>query len=152
MLATVSRDLDIPAPDLAQRYTRDILAVTPGDAPGRRVKELERGGVEVARAGTGPYVTAEALLTVLAERGLTTVYSLAGPRMLHTLAAGRQLHRLYLTVAHKLTGGEDYDTLTRGPVLEPAPGFRPVETYWDPAAPEGAGQLLQVLDPVNGEV
>ena len=151
MLVTVSRDLDIPAPDLAQRYTRDILVVTPDEAPERRVKELERGGVEVARAGAGPYVSAEGLVSILAERGLTSVYSLAGPRMLHTLVAGGQLHRLYLTVAHKLLGGEDFDTLVRGPALEPPPGLWPVASYWDPAAPEGAGQLIQVLEPVRSE-
>ena len=149
VLATVTRDLDIPAPDLAQRYTRDLLALTPEETPDRRIRALERDGVEVVRAGPGPYVTADALVRALAERGLTRIYSLAGPRMLHTLAAGGQLHRLYLTTAHQLLGGEDFDTLTRGPGLEPAPGFVPKEIYWDPAAPEGAGQLIQVLEPAR---
>ncbi|MFB6260508.1 MAG: hypothetical protein ABEJ96_02220, partial [Thiohalorhabdaceae bacterium] len=57
-LATVSRDLDLPAPDLAARYTREILVITSSHAPPNRVAALERGGVEVVRAGPGPYVEA----------------------------------------------------------------------------------------------
>jgi len=146
-LATVSRGLDLPAPDLAQRYTRDILVLTPDEAPSHRVTALERGGLEVVRAGPGPYLSAASLVAALAERGHAYIYSLAGPRMLHTLIGGGRLDRLYLTVAQVLVGGEDFDTLTRGPVLEPARGMRPVEVYWDPAAPQGAGQMIQVLEP-----
>jgi riboflavin biosynthesis pyrimidine reductase len=147
VLAAVSRDLDLPAPDLAQRYTRDILVLTPDDAPAGRVAALERGGLEVVRAGPGPYLAADELVAALAERGLGHIYSLAGPRMLHTLAAGGKLDRLYLTVAQVLIGGTDFDTLLRGPVLDPARGLHPVEVYWDGAAPEGAGQLVEVLEP-----
>ncbi|HKJ71107.1 MAG TPA: dihydrofolate reductase family protein [Gammaproteobacteria bacterium] len=149
VLAAVSRDLDLPAPDLAQRYTRDILILTTDDAPAERVAALERGGVEVARAGPGPYLGGSALVSALAARGHTCIYSLAGPRMLHTLVSAGRLDRLYLTVAHLLLGGTDFDTLVRGPGLEPAAGFRPLELYWDPAATSGAGQLIEVLAPVG---
>lgn len=147
VLAAVSRDLNLPAPDLAQRYTRDILVLTPDEAPRERVAALERDGLEVVRAGPGPYLDAAAVVTALADRGLTHIYSLAGPRMLHTLVRGGRLDRLYLTTAHALVGGTDFDTLLRGPVLDPARGLRPAEMYWDPAAPAGAGQLIQILEP-----
>ncbi|MEF8792694.1 RibD family protein [Thiohalorhabdus sp.] len=150
-LATVSRNLDLPAPDLAERYTRGILVITSSEAPEDRVAALERGGVEVVLAGPGPYVAAADLVTTLTQRGYNRIYSLAGPRMLHTLVADGSLNRLYLTVAHKLVGGEDFDSLVRGSGLAPARGFTPVELYWDRWAPKGAGQLIEVLDAVRGE-
>lgn len=149
-LATVSRNLDLPAADLAERYGRDILVLTPAEAAENRVAALEAAGVEVVRAGPGPYVAAGDLVPALNRRGYNRIYSLAGPRMLHTLVAGGYLDRLYLTVAHKLVGGEDFDSLLRGPALDPARGFEPVALYWDRWAPEGGGQLIQVLAPVGG--
>jgi riboflavin biosynthesis pyrimidine reductase len=65
----------------------------------------------------------------------------------HTLLATGAIDRLYLTIAHQLLGGDAFDTLTRGALLNPTRGMQLVQLYHDPHCPEGAGQMFCVYEP-----
>jgi riboflavin biosynthesis pyrimidine reductase len=84
------------------------------------------------------------------RRGYRTVYSAAGPQVLHTLVAARVLGRLYLTLALRLVGGADFDTLLHGGVLSPAADFRLLELHLAGAARRRAQLLFASLAPVPG--
>ncbi|MFA9462016.1 RibD family protein [Thiohalorhabdus sp. Cl-TMA] len=145
LVAAISPDLDIPE-DLAERFPiAPILILAPASAPPERAARLGRCGLEVVRLDTQPYIRGQDAVRLLAERGNGIIYSLAGPRILHTLLSDTQLDRLYLTTALTALGGEGYDTLLKGPLLEPPAAFGLEELYLDWSAPRGVGQLFQVL-------
>ena len=72
--------------------------------------------------------------------------AIAGPAVLHTLIQGNALDRLYHTTAHCLLGGTRFDTFVWGAPLEPAFHMPLRAMYFDPYAPEGAGQTLAIYD------
>ncbi|HWS03207.1 MAG TPA: hypothetical protein VN448_07375, partial [Gammaproteobacteria bacterium] len=73
-------------------------------------------------------------------------YVIAGPAVFHTLVRAGMLQRLYLTLAHRILGGEDFDSLTWGSELQPAPQLRLRSLFYDAYAPDDAGQLLTCYD------
>jgi len=150
VVAALSPDLRLPVQLPARFPLADFLVVGPASAPAERGEELRRHGMEVVRTGTRDYVQAEDLVAVLAERGHGIIYSLAGPRVMHTLLSGERMDRLYLTTALKALGGEGYDTLLKGPPLDPPAAFNVEALYLDTAAPEGSGQLFMTLQRSQG--
>jgi len=144
-LAVVSRSLDFPYPaDMAAGW-RKIIVVTGGDADRGRIKEIEAQGGSVIVAGEAGVDGAQ-MVAGLAERGYRLIYSVAGPAVAHILLASRVLDRLYITLAHRLLGGEDYTTFVEGLRLDPPVSLRLAALYLDPYALEGAGQLFATYD------
>lgn len=141
----MSAALDIPA-GIGARLGAPLLVVTSEGAPSERIRRLRDGGVEVLACGAGPRVDTAVMLARLRQRGVALLYSVAGPSILHGLLAAGAVDRLYLTLAQRMLGGEDFDTMTGGPPLSPPPGFRLHELYLDAHAPAGAGQLLMSFD------
>jgi hypothetical protein len=64
----------------------------------------------------------------------------------YTLVRAGVLQRLYLTLAQRILGGEDFDSLTWGSELQPAPQLRLRSLFYDAYAPDDAGQLLACYD------
>lgn len=141
-VAAISVGLDIPVQRLPPVYRQRLLVVTSSTADHGRVSALEEAGIEVIRAGSGERLSGRQLVDALVARDLCYIYSIAGPRMHHTLLVDGVLERLYMTLAHRLLGGEEGDTLVRGRSLDPPPGFLPLTIYLDPAALDGCGQLF----------
>lgn len=133
-------------PDLPEAVSRVLpeapwLVVPEGAA----TAAWEAHGLPVVRVAGEGYVPGEALVRGLAKQGLVRIYSIAGPGVCHALADSGMLDRLYLTQAQVVVGGEDYESLARGPLLHPALHWRLLQLRHDGAGPGGAGQLFQVL-------
>ncbi len=91
------------------------------------------------------------MIKALAVHGYRSIYAIAGPDVFHTLLSAKAIDRLYLTIAQQLLGGTEFDTLTQGPLLSPAPGMSLLSLYHDPHAPEHAGQLLAMFESLKGD-
>jgi len=148
-IAVMSSSLNIPLAALEPYRSRKISVVTGDAADPGRVATLQDNGVAVIRAGSGIQVEGRRMLDELARLGYRSIYAIAGPAIFHTLLRARIVDRLYLTITQQLLGGDSYDTLTRGELLEPAQGMRLVGLCHDPHAPGDAGQLLGVFEAVN---
>ncbi|MGB5306336.1 MAG: dihydrofolate reductase family protein [Gammaproteobacteria bacterium] len=146
-IAIMSGSLDLPLASLQpyQDQQRRIFAVTGAQADAKRCAALENAGITVIHAGRGNQVDGKAMIAQLAGHDYRSMYAIAGPSVFYTLLSAGVVNRLYLTIAQQLLGGEDIDTLTRGPLLEPARGMQLVSLYHDAHAPAGTGQLFCVF-------
>lgn len=119
-IAVASASLDFEIPPSLARNGQSVIVVTGSDAPRHRVEALRGEGAEVVVLPAPGLVQGGALVSILGERGYRSLYLLAGPRMLGTMVRDRRLSRLYLTIVHRLIGGEAYHTMVDSPVLGPA--------------------------------
>lgn len=148
-IAIVSASLDLPLEALSDYRTRNerrLLVLTGARAPAERRRALEQAGVEVISAGADARVEGGSLRAALDGRGYRRQYAVAGPKLLHALVTAHVLDRLYLTLAGRLLGGTEFDTLCLGPALEPAPKLHLASLHLDPEALAGADQLLAAYD------
>jgi riboflavin biosynthesis pyrimidine reductase len=152
-IAIMSSSLNIPLAALEPYRTRRIYVVTGEAADPGRVAALQDTGITVILAGSGIRVNGRRMLDELARHDYRSIYAIAGPAVFHTLLESGIVDRLYLTITQQILGGNSYDTLSRGDLLEPAQGMRLVGLCHDPHAPHAAGQLFGVFephDPVTG--
>lgn len=145
-IAVFSASLDIPAAALQQYRERRVHVLTGDAADPARCAQLRAAGVEVHRVGSGTTVEGKRAIALLSELGYRRIYSVAGPSVLHTLLGAGVLQRMYLTFAHRIVGGEEFDTLCWGSELQPAPRAALRSLFYDPHAPENAGQLIACYD------
>ncbi|MGH8378770.1 MAG: RibD family protein [Gammaproteobacteria bacterium] len=146
-LAIVSGSLELPLEALVRvARIRRVWVLTGTPAPPARKTALCDAGIEVIEAGHGARVEGGPLRRALETLGAKRMYAVAGPQLLHALLADRVLDRLYLTLAGRLLGGTEFDTLCLGPALEPVPKLHLTNLYFDPEAPADAGQLLATYD------
>jgi riboflavin biosynthesis pyrimidine reductase len=143
----MSSSLNIPLAALEPYRTRRIHAVTGEDADPGKIAALQDNGITVTRAGSGIKVNGRQMLDEMARQGYRSIYAIAGPAVFHTLLESRIVDRLYLTITQQILGGDSYDTLSRGDLLQPAQGMQLVGLSHDPHAPDGAGQLFGVFEP-----
>jgi len=148
-IAIISGSLDIPLAALEPYRDRNIRVITGAAADPDKVTNLQQNGIEVIHAGDGNRVDGRLMIPALATRGYRSIYAIAGPAVFYTLLKAQVLDRLYLTITQQLLGGNDFDTLTSGPLLDPAQGMQLVQLYHDSHAPTGAGQLLGCFEPAG---
>ena len=113
-IAVVSASLDLPIPDSLLAHRQPVHVLTTAGAGGDRRAALEGAGYDVVVTGPGPWVCARDAVEALAARGYRRLYLQTGPRMLESALRDRVLARLYLTISHRLVGGERFDTMVRG--------------------------------------
>jgi riboflavin biosynthesis pyrimidine reductase len=145
-IAILSASLEIPVETLASYADRSVHIFTGEDADPEKLAALEAAGTRIHLAGTGHAADGRQVVQTLAAEGYRSIYVIAGPSVLFTLLQANMLNRLYLTFAHKLLAGEDFDTFTWGQELHPAQAMRLVSLFYDEHAPEDAGQLLSCYD------
>ena len=116
-VAIVSAGLDFPIPEVLARHGQPVHILTTATAHDDRRTALEEAGYDVVTTGSGPWVRARDAVGALAERGYRRLYLQTGPRMLESALRDRVLARLYLTISHRLVGGERFDTMVRGAAL-----------------------------------
>jgi len=144
-IAVFSASLDIPVAALQAYAERRIYIITGGNADPQRLDELgRRSNVQIIQCGDARHVDATELKARLGALGYRRVYAIAGPSVLHALVRGDALDRLYLTTAHCLLGGQEFDTIIRGPEFSPPCKLPLRALYLDRSTPEGAGQTLAV--------
>jgi riboflavin biosynthesis pyrimidine reductase len=134
-IAIVSASLEFPVPSSLARHGQRVLIATGAASSPERRERLRAQGFEIVVAGSGKSVEGGPLTRDLAALGYRTVFLLAGPRMLETMLRDRVLNRLYLTIVHRLLGGERFHTLSSGPELGSAGRLDFAELYY--GAPEG---------------
>ena len=138
-VAIVSGSLDIDVQTLPTDQ-RDVVIITTAHSGIARRRALEARGARVIVAGDGNRVGGDQLVAALAAMNYRLMYSIAGSMLCHTLIAAGQLHRLYITQAHRLLGGDDFDTIVRGSHFVPPRDLKLKSLYYDATALEGAGQ------------
>ncbi len=143
LTAVLSQRLNFPS-DVVDSLPGGLLALTDADADADRLGTLRDSGIDVRQAD-GP-MGARELVDALSSKGLTSIYSVAGPGIMQTLLAGRSLDRIYLSLVPMLLAGEPFDTLTRGPALQPPASFKLHTMHLDQDAPPTTGQLLLSFD------
>ena len=145
-IAIMSSSLNIPLAALEPYRTRRIYVVTGEEAEPGRVADLQHNGITVICAGSGIKVNGRRMIDELAQHDYRSIYAIAGPAVFHTLLESHVVDRLYLTITQQILGGNSYDTLSRGSMLQPAEGMQLIELCHDPHAPDGAGQLFGVFE------
>lgn len=146
-IAVISGSLDIPLAALEPYQDRRIVVITGEEAEQTKAGKLKDHGVEIIHAGTGTQVDGSLMISGLATLGYRSIYAVAGPAVFYTLLKSRVVDRLYLTIAQQLLGGDSYDTLTTGPLLDTEQGMQLLSLYHDPHAPASGGQLLGCFEP-----
>ena len=145
-VAIVSASLDLSIPDSLVAHRQPVHVLTTAAAPRDRIEALGEAGVEVVIAGSGPWVRGRDAVEALAGRGYRRLYLQTGPRMLEAVLRDGVLSRLYLTIGHRMVGGERFDTMLRGAVLGEAGAVRLGALYLDEAADGGCRQLFACFE------
>jgi riboflavin biosynthesis pyrimidine reductase len=143
-IAIASRSLDFPLPTPWLTSGQRWYVATVSDAEPRRVRALEQAGAEVWIAGERR-VEGDRLAAALGARGHRSLYLLAGPMLLESMLRHRRLDRLFLTLRHRLLGGETFHTMIAGPRLGSEGDLALCSLHLDP---EG-GQLFAELAPMH---
>jgi len=144
-IAVFSASLDIPREALQAYAGRKIYIITGGETDPKRADEITRGtDARIIHCGDARHVDATQLKTTLGKLGYQNIYAIAGPSVLHALVRGNALDRLYLTTAHCLLGGQEFDTIVRGSEFSPPCKLPLRALYLDRHMPEDAGQTLAV--------
>ena len=146
-VAIVSASLDLPVPESLRAHRQPVHVLTTAGAGDDRRAALERAGCEVVVTGPGPWVRARDTVEALAARGYRRLYLQTGPRMLESALRDRVLARLYVTIGHRLVGGDRFDTMVRGDTPLGAAGrLRLGALYLDEAPDLDCGQLFARFD------
>ncbi|MGH8161282.1 MAG: RibD family protein [Gammaproteobacteria bacterium] len=143
-IAIVTRSLDLPIPEHLLESERPIYVAT-GEAENRRTEALRGKGVRILQCGEDG-VEGDALIAALAREGFGNIDMTAGAALLHTLLAAHAFDRLYLTQAYCFLGGRSFETMLKGPALDPPIEFTLRASFFDAAGDDRAGQLFSVLD------
>jgi riboflavin biosynthesis pyrimidine reductase len=149
-LVILSASLDIPLQSLCEAMDRPVYVAT-GDNPDTEALNVIQGtGASILHVGNGgAMVDGKKLIDALAAEGFSSLYSIAGPGVFKTLINARVLDRLYLTQVHRLIGGDSFDTLLEGDLLDPPAGFNMQALYYDRYAGDVGAQLFGVYDTIS---
>ena len=146
-VAVVSASLDFSLPRSLAEHRQAVHVLTTASAPRDRVAALRSAGGEVVVAGPGDRVRGREVAAILGERGYRRLYLQTGPGMLETTLHDRVLSRLYLTLSHRVVGGERFDTMLRGGLLGAAGSLRLRALYLDRSAQGECSQFFASFEP-----
>lgn len=147
-VVVVSASLDFPIPPSIAGGERRVIIATTQSTPARRVEAWRNRGYEMLIAGQGDRVEAGELTVALGRLGFQSLFLLTGPRMLESALRAGVLSRLYLTLVHRMLGGERVQTMISGPQLGAAGRLRLGALYHDREGPDGSSQWFAEFEPV----
>lgn len=147
-VAVLSASLDLTVPESLAAHGQRVHVLTTATAHPDRRAALQEAGFDVVVTGPGPWIRSREAVEVLAGRGYRRLYLQTGPRMLETALRDRMLSRLYVTLRHRIVGGERFDTMVRGALLGDAGSVRLRALYLDDSAGHDCGQLFACFDAV----
>ncbi|MFV8833836.1 dihydrofolate reductase family protein [Aquisalimonas sp.] len=139
-VAVMSGSLDFQIPEALFRQGRRVTVLTGTAAGDEAVHRHERSGARVMRISAGGAVKGDDVARTLGDMGYRRAYSVTGPYVLHALMQAGALDALFLTQRHRIVGGEDYSTITAGPVLTPPADLQLQWLYLDAATETAPGQ------------
>lgn len=149
-IVVLSRRLDFPVAQIIGRLGRPLYIATGIEAPPEQLRALETAGAAVLLTGAGRGVCGAELIEALGAHGFNSVCAIGGPGVLSTLLTAGAVDRLYLTHAHRLLGGESFDTLLNGPRLCPPVDFTLSGLHYQEPIGVACGQLFAIYDRVQG--
>ena len=141
-ICIASASLDFPFPESARRHGQQVFIATGRQSDAARRRQLESDGCEVVIAGEGSYVEGGPLVGALAQKGFRSAFLLAGPRMVETMLRDGVLSRLYVTLTHRLLGGESFRSMIEGAPLQAAGRLKLATLYLDSESSNGTGQFF----------
>lgn len=149
-LVILSASLDLPLQSLCESMDRPVYVATGDNPDSEALKVIQGTGARVIRVGNGgAMVNGKVLIDVLAEEGFRSIYSIAGPGVFKTMIDARVLDRLYLTQVHRLIGGDSFDTLLEGDLIDQPVDFELRGLYYDQHAGDAGAQLFGVYDTIS---
>jgi len=151
-IAIASASLDFPVPASIAEHRQALYVVTGRAADPARVVALRERGLQVIIAGDGPMVEGAPLVRALGELGYKCLYLVAGPNMLESMLRDHELSRLYLTIRHRLLGGERFHTLIDGPRIGEPGNLELRSLYYDSGDGHAVGQWFAQFDPARRSV
>jgi riboflavin biosynthesis pyrimidine reductase len=150
-IVVASASLEFPLPASIAEHQQRLYIATGRQADPARVEALRERGLHVIFVGEGRMVQGAPLVRALGELGYRCLYLLAGPQMLETMLRDRKLSRLYLTIRHRLLGGEHFHSLIHGPRLDEAGEMTLRGLYHDAGDDEAAAQWFAQFEPMHRE-
>lgn len=147
-IVIVSASLDLPPLDSLAESGRVVYVATGEAADPRKMALVESQGVRVLRVGSGARVEGRKLIDALARESHRNIAMIGGGEMLRALIADDALDRLYLTLACRILGGTQFDTLLTGATLEHAARFKLKALHYDAEGAEGSPveQLFAIFE------
>jgi riboflavin biosynthesis pyrimidine reductase len=145
-VAIASASLKFPVPPSLAEHGQRVLIATGDATPAYEIDRIRAEGYEVIRAGKGRAVDGAPLVRSLGSLGFRNLYLLAGPRMLDAMLRDAVLARLYLTIIHRVLGGEAFHTMSAGGDMGWRGRLAMKELYYDAAGPDGMGQLFACFE------
>ena len=146
-ICIASASLDFPFPESVTQHRQQVFIATGQRADPARRGRLEHEGREVVLAGEGSAVEGAPLAGVLAQRGYRSAFLLAGPRMLETMLRDGVLSRLYVTLTHRLVGGESFCSLIEGAQMHAAGRLKLAALYLESMSSNGTGRFFAQFEP-----
>jgi riboflavin biosynthesis pyrimidine reductase len=145
-VVVLSASLDLPLTELRALQHRRVYVATGAKDTDKadRVDNIEQCGAHILYSGDAGKVEGRRLVELLAEQGFRNIYSIAGPGVLETLLRAGVLDRIYLTQVHRLIGGESFDTLFEGHLLNPPADFSLRALYYDEHGGDNCGQFFAI--------
>lgn len=145
-IVVTSGSLNFPVPDAVEKCGQPLYVATGKAADPARVRAWQQRGFESIFAGDDVMVEGAPLVRAMGERGYKSLYLVAGPRMLETMLRDQKLARLYLTLTHRLLGGEQFHTMIPGPPLGAAGRLRLRTLYYDSGGGDQDAQWFAQFD------
>jgi riboflavin biosynthesis pyrimidine reductase len=146
-IVIASASLDFVLPESLARSHQQIYIATGERADRHKTEGWRRRGIEVIFAGRENEVEGGALTAALGRLGFFSLYLLAGPRMLETMLRDRALSRLYVTVTHRLLGGQPFRSMIDGQPIGVAGRLKLRSLYHDASSAERPGQWFAQFEP-----
>ncbi len=145
-VAIVSASLDFNLPPMLAGGERRVWLLTSAGTPARRLRRHLSAGVRLAADPLPRRLDGCTIRDALGGLGYRRIYSVTGPQVMHTLVADGTLDALFLTVRHRLIGGDGYDSIVEGSAFKRPGDLELRWLYLDAGFGDGAGQHFLRFD------
>lgn len=142
-----SASLDFPMHPSLKQHNQTVYIATGKNADPERIRYWQDQGYEILFSGDDLNTQGDLLVAAIAGLGYQSIYLIAGPQMLSTMLEHACLSRMYLSVTHQLTGGNDFRTVLTGPLLNQNGNLKLTSLYYQNEQPEGSGQFFMQFEP-----
>lgn len=147
-VAVVGSSLDYRIPAQWSEEGRQIWLFVPAQADQAELLRHQRHGAQLAGHFNGPRADGRLLRNTLFNHGYRRIFGIGGPRLAHALLADDALDSLFLTVRHRIIGGEQgtYESFVEGAALGAGVDFELQWLYLDASEGGEVGQHFTRYD------
>ena len=149
-LVIASASLDFPMHSSLKENDQQVYIATGQQADVSKITQWKNEGYEILIVGNSNTVEGKPLIDALLAKDYKNFYLIAGPKMLHAMINDKQLSKIYLTHSQQLLGGEFFNTLLDGDVLN-SPRLELQSLFYDDASENGHGQFFSSYECLYNE-